>query len=200
MSSRLPIVVLLTLCACRDSGKPPARRSPLETQIARELTGKLVTPVSASCSVVGSVAKCEAHLYDGTKLPLEVKSERDAWEWRVAGIVVDTQPIATHVTAMLADLKQSRAVNCGARIQVVQAGERVSCMLAGGGMAFVRVAADGSTSVELALEKASAAARMEPVTPERDRAMTQMSADLEKLEGESDGEEEVPADGGLPSP
>ena len=200
MSRRLAFVVPLTLCACGDAGKPLPRRSSLETQIARELTAKLAAPVSATCTELGSLAKCEAMLFDGTKLPIDVKSERDAWEWHVAGVVVETPPIASHVIATLADLKLSRAVNCGARIQVVQPGERISCMLSGGGMAFVRIAGDGSTSIELALDKASAAARMELVTPERDRELTKISVDLEKLEGESDGEEEVPADGGVPAP
>jgi hypothetical protein len=76
----------------------------------------------------------------------------------------------------------------------------VACTLSGGGAAFVQVAADGSTTLELALDKASAAARTELVTPERDRELTLQSKRLEDLEGESDGEEAVAGDGGVPEP
>jgi hypothetical protein len=200
--SRAQLVALLTLVACGDR-KPSkgARKSPLETAIARDLTARISEPVTASCAMVlGAPAKCEAALADGTKLPIEIANEGKEWAWRVVGLVVETRPIATHIAATLADLKLAQQANCGARIAYVEPGGRLGCKLSGGGMAFVRFAPDGTTSLELDLDPASAAARGELVTPERDRELTGISKALEHLEGASDGEEEVPSDGGVPKP
>jgi hypothetical protein len=200
--SRAPLVGLLALVACGDR-KPSegARKSPLETAIARDLTAKIAEPVSASCALVlGAPAKCEAALADGTKLPIEIANEGKEWSWRVAGLVIETAPIAKHITATLADLKITQQASCGARIAFVEPGGRLACKLSGGGMAFVQFAQDGTASLELDLDAASAAARGELVTPERDRELTAISKALEYLEGESDGEEEVASDGGVPKP
>lgn len=177
------------------------RRSPLETAIARDLTARLATPVSASCVVAANIpVRCEATLVDGTKVPIEIASEGKEWSWRVAGLVVETAPIAAYVEATLADLHVAQHASCGPRVVVVQPGDRIGCKLTAGGMAFVRFARDGTASLELELEPASAAARGEPVTPQRDLELTSISRALETLEGESDGEEEVLGDGGVPGP
>jgi hypothetical protein len=199
---RAQVVVLLTLVACGDRKPTPgARKSPIETAIARDLTAKIAEPVSASCvMVLGAPAKCEAALADGTKLPIEITNEGKEWAWRVAGLVIETPPIAKHIAATLADLKIAQQANCGARIAFLEPGGRLACKLSGGGIAFVRFAADGTTSLELDVDPASAAARGELVTPERDRELTAISKALEHLEGASDGEEEVASDGGVPKP
>ncbi len=192
----------MALAACGDR-KPSgaARKSPLEVAIARDLTAKLGQPVTSSCTTTMlGVAKCDATLADGTKLPIEVKSEGKEWAWRVVGLVVETAPIAKYVDDTLGDLKIAQQANCGPRIAFVEAGGRIACKLSGGGIAFVRVDANGNTSLELELDPAAATARSEPVTPTRDRELTTISHALENLEGESDGEEEVTADGGVPSP
>ncbi len=193
---------MLTLVACGDRERSTgARKSPLETAIARDLTAKLAQPVSATCVMAASLpAKCEAALTDGTKLPIEIASEGNEWAWHVSGLVVETAPIAAHVDAALRDLKLVQHASCGASFAFVAAGERLACKLSGGGTAFVRIAKDGTTSLELDLDAASAAARGELVTPERDRELTEISKALERLEGESDGEEEIPADGGVAKP
>lgn len=193
---------MLTLVACGDR-KPSegARKSPLETAIARDLTAKLAQPVSVTCTFVAGIpAKCEAVVSDGTKLPIEVTADNKEWAWRVAGLVIETPPIASYLAATLADLKITQTASCGARFAFVEPGGRLACKLSGGGMAFVQFAKDGTTSLELELDAASAAARGEPVSPERDRELTAISKALESLEGASDGEEEVPADGGVPNP
>jgi hypothetical protein len=190
-------VALVTLVACRDHKAPDVRKSPLETAIARDLTARLATPVTATCEVIAVVAKCEAVLADGTKLPIEVKSEGTEWAWRVSGLVLETLPIATHINAVLADMKLAQQASCGPRIVFVAPGDRIGCKLSGGGLAFVEVAPDGTTSLELDIDATSGAARGELVTPERDRELTEISRALEQLEGESDGEEEVPGDGGV---
>ena len=195
---------MLTLVACGNRERSAgARKSPLETAIARELTAALAQPVAATCVMIASLpAKCEAVLADGTKLPIAIASEGNEWAWRVAGRVVETAPITAHVDAVLRDLKLTQHASCGARFAFVADGERLGCKLSGGGMAFVRFAKDGTASLELALDATSAAARGELVTPERDRELTQTSKALELLEGESDGEEELPArpDGGVAKP
>ena len=193
---------LVTLVACGDRrSSEGARKSPLETAIARELTAKIAEPVSATCGMIlGAPAKCEATLADGTKLPIEIANEGKEWAWRVKGLVIETRPIATHIEATLGDLKLAQRAACGARIAFIEPGGRLACKLSGGGTAFVQFAADGTTSLELDLDPASAAARGELVTPERDRELTAISKALENLEGESDGEEEVGSDGGVPNP
>jgi hypothetical protein len=198
---RAPLVTLLTLCACGDHKPSGARKSPLETAIARELTAKIAEPVTASCAMVlGKPTTCEATLADGTKLPIEIGHEAKDWAWRVNGLVIQTGPIATHIAATLKDLAIEQQVTCGARIAFIEPGGRLGCKLSRGGMAFVQFAKDGTTSLELDLDAASAAARGELVTPERDRELTAISKALESLEGESDGEEEVRSDGGVPNP
>lgn len=176
------------------------RKSPLETAIARDLTAKLATSVTATCTVIAVVAKCEAVLADGTKLPIEVRSEGTEWAWRVAGLVIETAPIVAHINAVLADMKLAQTANCGPRLAYVATGERLGCKLSGGGIAFVELAKDGTASLELDIDVASGSARGELVTPERDRELTAISKALEHLEGESDGEEELPGDGGVPNP
>ncbi len=190
------------LVACRDRQRTElARKSPLETSIARDLTAKLGEPIAASCEMVMKLpAKCEATLADGTKLPIEIKSEGNEWAWRVAGRVVESAPIVAYVNASLGDLHVAQQANCGPRVVFVAQGDRIGCKLSGGGMAFVQFAPDGTTSLELALDAATAAARGEVVTPVRDRELSVTSRALEPLEGESDGEEEVPGDGGVTNP
>jgi hypothetical protein len=193
----------LTLVACGSGGERSeiVRKSPLETAIARELTGKLGEPASATCAMAMNLpVKCEAALADGTKLPIEIESDGKEWAWRVAGRVVETAPLVAYVNASLADLRVAQQANCGRRIVFVAPDDRVGCKLSGGGMAFVRFATDGTISLELDIDPASAAARGEVVTPARDLELTTTSRALEAREGESDGEEEVSADGGVPKP
>jgi hypothetical protein len=196
---RASFVCLLTLWGCRDRASTGhARKSPLETGIARDLTARFGTPVAVACTRSGPVpVACKATLADRTELPIALdEATKDEWGWRIDGIVVDAKSIVAFVQDELATLKIGQTATCGPAVQVVRPGERVSCTLSGGGAAFVRVAADGQTSLELALDKDAAAARSELVTPERDRALTEQSLALESLEGESDGEEAV-ADGGV---
>jgi hypothetical protein len=196
------LVMVLTVAACGDrEPREIARPSPLETGIARDLVARLGTPVTAHCAVIaGNPIRCEAVLVDGTRLPIAIVPEKRTWAWHVDGVVVESKALVDHVSGVLADLRSSQSVDCGARIQVVKPGDRIACKLGGGGLAFVRVAADGATSLELALDAAAAAARGELVTPERDVELSKISKGLEALEGESDGEEAVPGDGGVVNP
>jgi hypothetical protein len=198
----LRIVALLAVVACRDRpAEPGAKKSPLETAIARELTARFSAPVTAECAVmVGMTARCEAHLADGTKLPIAVTSERSEWVWRVNGIVVEQSALTEFVQASLAELHLDQKVDCSPAVHVLAPGDRTTCKLSGGGLAFVQIAADGNARLELALDGAAAAARGEPVTPQRDQELLKISRDLDGRAGATDGEEEVGRDAGAEEP
>lgn len=200
MFLRRTLVGVLALCACRDSGPSGARKSPLETAIARDLTARLAMPVAVTCATIANIATCEASLADGQQLPIEVKSEGEEWAWRVDGLVVETAPIAEHVDGILRDLAIDERASCGPRIAFVAPGDRLACKLSGGGIAFVSFADDGTTSLELDLDPASGSARGEVVTPERDRELTGISRALERLEGESGEAEDVAGHGDVDKP
>lgn len=201
MSPRLAFVCALALTGCRD---PQARKNPkltsLELAISRDLTTRFGTSATTSCAiVVGNPVTCEATLDGGTKLPIELKSEGNEWVWHVAGIVVQTKPVTEWVNSELSALNIPQTADCGPKVVVLQNGERVACKLTGGGVAFVAVTKDGEASLELELDAEAAAARGETVTPERDQEILKISKDLEGLEGQSDGEEEVPGDAAVGS-
>jgi len=179
VSLRYGLVMLVTVACGRDHGRGI---SPHETTIARALTARFGLPVTVTCETV-----CTAVFVDGTTLPIEL--HRDG-SWRVPGKVIDTSAIAAYVDGELAELGVAQRASCGPRIQRVQVGDRIGCKLSGGGMAFVSIGEHGA-ALELALDAAAAAARGETVTPGRAAELTKISRDLERLEGESDGEEEV---------
>jgi hypothetical protein len=195
-------VGLLALVACGDRrADVGAKKSPLEIAIAHDLTARFGVTVNADCAVlVGMNAQCEASLADGTKLPISVKGERGDWVWHVSGVVVEQPALTEFVAAALAEIHVDQKVDCTPAVHVVQPGERTTCKLSGGGLAFVQIAADGNAKLELELDAQAARARGEPVTPERDRELIKISKDLEGRAGASDGEEEVTGDGGVGEP
>jgi hypothetical protein len=200
VSLRFVIVCALALSACRDrQARENVKPTSLELAISRDLTTRFGASATTKCAIVaGNPVKCEATL-DGTKLPIEVKGEGKEWVWRVAGVVVETRPVTEWVNSELSALNIPETADCGPKVVVLQDGERVACKLTGGGVAFVAVAKDGEASLELELDAAAAAARGETVTPERDREILTISKALDGLEGESDGEEEVPGDAAVGS-
>ncbi|HUS31492.1 MAG TPA: hypothetical protein VMZ53_23465 [Kofleriaceae bacterium] len=154
--------------------------------------------MKAECAeLVGMNAQCEASLADGTKLPIDVTTEKGQWSWRLKGVVVEQPALTEFVEKALAELHVDQKVDCTPVVHVVQPGERTTCKLSGGGLAFVQIAADGNARLELELDAAAAKARGEIVTPERDRELIKISRDLEGGAGDSDGEEEVTGDGGV---
>jgi hypothetical protein len=204
VSVRLAFVGLATLVACgdRQATERPVP-SPVETAIARDLTARFGTPVTARCVVLTVVPlKCTATLGDGTELPIAIEHARKEWGWRVDGRVIETKSVVQFVQEHLANIHVTQAVDCGTPVQVVKPSEQLVCKLAGGGAAFIAFAPDGEASIELALDPASAAARMELTSSDRDRELTKQSAELESRAGDSDGEEAVPAsssaDAGVP--
>ncbi len=197
-------VGVVTLIACSDrQGRVRTRRaSPMETAIARDLTARFSTPVTVTCmTLVGVPIGCSGTLADGTKLTIVVESaSKHEWAWRIDGRVVESKVVVAYVQEHLAAIGVAQTATCGpSAITVAKPGERIPCTLSGGGAAFVEVAPDGSTTLELDLDPASAAARSEIVTPDRDRGLTEQSKALETLEWESDGEEAVISDAGVPA-
>jgi hypothetical protein len=192
-------VGLLALAGCGDRhGEVAKKKSPLEAAIGRDLTAQFGVSVTASCAVmIGMTARCEAQLADGTKLPIAVNSEKREWAWRVDGVVVEQAALTDFVSAALAEVRVDQKADCRPAVHVVQPGARTTCKLSGGGLAFVQITADGAARLELELDPASAAARGEPVTPERDRELITISKDLEGRAGATDGEEEVTGDAGV---
>jgi hypothetical protein len=201
VSFRASTVCALTVIACRDPqvSRKAAAPSAIETAIARDLTARFGTPVTTECMLAAArPVKCTSKLADGTEVPIAIdNASKTEWGWRVDGVVIETPTIAAFVTAGLAAVHAEQAVDCGPPIQVIKVGDRVVCKLGGGGTAFVEVARDGETALELALDPATAAARMELLSPDRDRELTDQSKALSGT-GESDGEEAVPADAGVP--
>lgn len=194
-------LLLMALFACRDRQvSEKTRPSPTETAIARDLTARFGTPATVTCTLAAAIpVRCDATLADGTKLPIAIENvgEKAEWGWRVDGLVIETKQIVELVQAELATLRVQQTATCGMPIVVIAPGDRIACTLSGGGAAFVRIESDGTSSLELALDAASAAARTELVTPDRDRQLIEQSKALEVLEWESDGEEAIPTDGGV---
>ncbi len=168
--------VLTAVAACRGDSDPP-REPHVETAIARELTARWQTPLAVHCEL--PMPACHVELPDGSVLPVRLAPDRSGWTWQLVDRVVDTQPIARYVEAMLADLHVAQTASCGARVRRVAAGERLACPLSGGGTAFVEIGNDGALSVELALDHAAAAARGEPLSPEREHELDQKSRALD---------------------
>jgi hypothetical protein len=196
------IVSAMTVLGCseRQARENTRRASPVETAIARDLTARFGTSVTVTCrTLAGAPTGCSAKLADGTSMSIVMENaSKDEWGWRIDGRVIESKTIAAYVQEQLATIGGKQTAACGPPIAVVKAGDRIACALSGGGVAFVQIAPDGTTTLELDLDATSAAARAEPVTPERERELTTRSKALETLEWESDGEEQVPADAGVP--
>jgi len=196
----MPLVSLLTLLACSDR-QPSITRgpTPLETAIASDLSARFSTQVNVSCDVIVLYTiGCTAKLADGTELPIAIEHGKTEYGWRVDGIVIDSKAIVSYVQDGLAAVHVTQAVDCGPPVQVIKRGALIVCKLAGGGAAFVALAADGQASLELELDPAAAAARSELQSSDKDRELTTQSSELESLAGETDGEEEVVTDAGVP--
>ncbi len=133
---------------------------------------------------------CRALLPDGTALSISLRPAGAELEWRVDGLVITTDEIEAYLRDELADLGAAQGVRCAPRIRHVQPDERIECWLANGGKAFVTVHVDGTTSVELALDLASANARSEVVTPKRDHELLRLSRALENNDDDDEDEPE----------
>lgn len=83
-------------------------------------------------------------------------------------------PLEAYVRDELAALGAAQGVRCAPPTS-----DRVECALERGGKAFIDVRSDGTTAVEIELDPAAAAARSEPVSPEREGELVKMSRALD---------------------
>ncbi len=168
--------------------------SALERSIATSIGARLGVPVVARC--MGLVG-CITRLPDGDVIPIITwPGTNGEWEWRVDGLVVASDMFERYLRDVVAELGAAQEVRCAPTLRRIAPGDRVECWLANGGKAFVTVRADGSTSVEVELDKRAADARSEVVTPALDEQMTRASRALANADEEG---EAAPIDAGPPS-
>jgi hypothetical protein len=172
--------------------------SPLERAIASSIGARLGVPIVAHCwGLVG----CVAQLPDGDRIPIVTWPGDRAWEWRVDGLVVASDVLERYLRDVVGEMGAAQDVRCAPKLRRIAPGDRVECWLANGGKAFVVVREDGSTIVEVELDKRAADARSEVVTPARDDEMTKASRALESGGGEDDGDDASAAnDAGVGAP
>lgn len=168
--------------------------SSLERSIATSIGERVGAPVVAQCW--GLVA-CVTVMPDGDRIPIVTwPSKSGEWEWRVDGLLVASDVLQRYLRDVVGEMGAPQDVKCAPKLRRIAPGDRVDCALANGGTAFVTVRADGSTSVEVELDKHAADARSEVVTPARDEQITKTSRALEDAD-DGDGDEPV-TDAGSP--
>ncbi|HEY5933702.1 MAG TPA: hypothetical protein VIU61_03685 [Kofleriaceae bacterium] len=85
-------------------------------------------------------------------------------------------PIESYLREAVRELGAAQDVRCAPKVRIVTAGDRIECQLAGGGIAFATIAADGSFTIELALDHATGSARSLELS---ERELTEASRALE---------------------
>ncbi|MFN0246600.1 MAG: hypothetical protein ACKV2T_06805 [Kofleriaceae bacterium] len=174
--------------------------SSLERAIASSIGARLGVPIVAHC--LGFVG-CSAMLPDGERIPIVTWPSERAWEWRVDGLVVTTDVLERYLRGVVGEMGVAQDVRCAPKLRRIAPGDRVECLLANGGKAFVVVREDGSTIVEVELDKRAADARSEVVTPARDDQLTKASRALEDGGGNDDDDDDdasAAADAGVGAP
>jgi hypothetical protein len=172
--------IALVICGCgQHRNDAAAGPQPLETAIARELTGRFASPATASCDFFGATPTCDAEVL-GVTLPIRVTGDGKAWNWALDGHFIAARPIAAYIDQELVDLHVKQTASCGAPVQKLPADGRIACALSGGGTAFVEIDAQGAIRIELELEREGAAIRAEPVTEQRTKELEQKSHALEQ--------------------
>lgn len=196
VGARVTLALGLVLAGACRSAETAAARSPLERSIEETLGARFKTPVVARCFDFFAPA-CEVMLPDGSSLPISVIRRGTEVEWSAIGLVVTSDELEAYLRAEVGELGAPQDVRCAPRIRRINAGDRIECWLARGGKGFVTVGADGSTSVEVVLDAASANARSELVTPARETELLRASKVLDSAD--ETGEDERPTlDAGAP--
>lgn len=179
------MLIVTLACSSGQSGAPGRESSRVEAAIEQELGARVGVPLRVRC--VWIAPSCRATLPDGSHLPLAVGVRDGELVWRLDGALVLADDIEAYLRDALVDLGAPQVARCGARIRTIAVGDRVQCQLQQGGKAFVMVNADGTTSMEIALDPVAGEARAEPVSIEREESLLDMSRKLESAE-EGDGE------------
>ncbi|MBA3455010.1 MAG: hypothetical protein H0T42_18115, partial [Deltaproteobacteria bacterium] len=163
MGGRITQALVLAAVAACGSDDPSHARSPVERSIDATLRARFGVAVVSQCFELAPV--CEARLPDGISLPISVIRRGAEWQWHVIGLVVTSDQLEAYLRDEVSDLGAPQGVRCAPRIRRMIAGDRVECWLERGGKGFFTVRGDGSLSVEVVLDAASANARSEQVTP-----------------------------------
>jgi hypothetical protein len=176
----LALALALVTVGCRrgDRGDPVARA------VAAGVHAQLGVAVKR---VRCTAARCDVTLAGGATLAITVSGE-GALSWESEELV-RTAPIASAVGAELMALGVDAAVDCGPPLiaAVADAPTRITCQLAGGGAAWVDVAADGGLAIELALDEVAVQARTEPPDPE---GLDELSRALDSDQSEGSQEDD----------
>jgi hypothetical protein len=177
------IIAATVACSSRTDRRAQGRESStIEATLERELGAHVGVPLRVRC--VWIAPSCRATLPDGSHLGLRLSVTGGVLAWRLDGALVRAEDVEHYLRDALDDLGKPQAVWCGARVQNVAPDDRVQCHLQQGGMAFVVVHADGTTSTEIVLDAFAGEARAEPMTIERDSSLLEMSKKLEHADEE----------------
>jgi hypothetical protein len=164
--------------------------SPLELSIETTLAKRLGVPVGARCKD----GRCGALTQDLMMIPISLTTLGREVEWRVDGFLITATELEAYVKNEVEELGAPQGVTCGPRFRRVFPGDRLVCDLEHGGVVFVTIRADGSTSLETLLDPVAAKLRNQLVTPELEEELARASHALEVSEDEAgeDSEERAP--------
>ena len=194
----LTAALLVAVSGACGNGEPARGRSPIARSIDEALGARFGTAVVTRCFDFAPM--CEAHLSDGTSLPISVIRRGAEWEWRVIGLVVTSDQLEAYLRDEVADLGAPQGVRCAPRVRKIAAGDRIECWLERGGKGFITVRGDGTIAVEVVLDASGANARSELITPARDLELTRASEALEHSEERGEDEGPTPDAGELHVP
>ncbi|MBK9030948.1 MAG: hypothetical protein IPL61_06340 [Myxococcales bacterium] len=186
-SSRAWLATLAVTVACGGGG---AAGDPVAEAIRRDLERSLGQPLA---SVRCHAGACVATTAAGLAVPVAVTGTAPV-TWTTAELL-DPAPIAAEVHAALRTLDADGSVDCGPLRLAADVGPVVECALADGGVAFVRIEADGTLDVELALTATIAAERRAGAADD-ELERTSRALDSDEAEGDDDDTDAGPADDG----
>lgn len=189
-STRAALVTILVACGGNAAPGP----TPLEQSIEATLGERLGVAVGARCND----GQCRALTSDLVLLPISLTTLGHEVEWRVDGFLITAAELEAYVKAEITELGAPQGVTCAPRIRRVVPGDRLACDLEHGGMVFVTIRADGSTSLETLLDPIAAKLRNELVTPELEEELARASRAL--ATSDESGEDSEAASGELLAP
>ncbi len=177
---------LAVTTACASDRQTAERREStrIELAIERAVSERVRVPIRARCAWLPPA--CRVFLPDRSTLDVRLGVRDGEIEWRLDGALVLADDLEAYLRDALAEMGAPQVARCGARIRSVAPGDDVQCALQNGGRAFVVVNADGTTAVEIVLDRAAGEARSEVITTERDEMLLQMSRKLEHADGDEE--------------
>src|SRR5687768_1937734 len=73
-------------------------------------------------------ARCVA-LAEGVEIPVELRDDGPTLSWQVAGMVLTAPALEAEVGALLDELAVTAKVDCGPKVRIVVAGDRIECAI-----------------------------------------------------------------------